>query len=59
LPPGTVASNGPAADCVVDKTEDFAAELANPTTDAEEQIFRAQVSSSLRRRSSPTAAFMR
>jgi len=38
LPPGTVASNGPADDCVVDKIEEFAAELANPATDLEEQI---------------------
>jgi hypothetical protein len=32
LPAGTVASNGPAADCVVDKTNQFAAELADPKT---------------------------
>src|SRR5215469_4079045 len=38
LPAGTVASNGPAADCVVDKIEQFAAELANRATDAEEQV---------------------
>jgi len=38
IPSGTVASDGPAADCVVDKIEEFAAELANPTTDAEEQV---------------------
>ena len=37
LPTGTVASNGPAADCVVDKIEQFAAELADPKTDPEEQ----------------------
>lgn len=37
LPTGAVASNGPAADCVVDKIEQFAAELANPATDQEEQ----------------------
>jgi hypothetical protein len=37
LPTGAVASNGPAADCVVDKIEQFAAELANPATDPEEQ----------------------
>jgi hypothetical protein len=35
---GTVASDGPAADCVVDKIEEFAAELANPATDQEEQV---------------------
>src|SRR5712671_2841962 len=38
LPPGTVASNGPAADCVVDKIEQFAAELTEPKTDPEEQV---------------------
>jgi hypothetical protein len=38
LPSGTVASNGPAADCVVDKIDQFAAELADPKTDAEEQV---------------------
>jgi len=38
LPRGTVASNGPADDCVVDKIEEFAAELANPATDLEEQV---------------------
>jgi S1/P1 Nuclease len=38
LPSGTVASNGPAADCVVDKIDQFAAELADSKTDAEEQI---------------------
>jgi hypothetical protein len=35
---GTVASDGPAADCVVDKIDEFAAELANPGTDLEEQV---------------------
>ena len=38
LPPGTVASNGPATGCVVDKIEQFAAELASPKTDPEERI---------------------
>jgi hypothetical protein len=38
IPAGTVASDGPAADCVVDKIEEFAAELANPATDQEEQV---------------------
>jgi hypothetical protein len=38
LPPSTVASNGPAADCVVDKIEQFVAELADPKTDPEEQV---------------------
>ena len=38
IPAGTVASAGTAADCVVDKIRQFAAELANPATDQEEQI---------------------
>ena len=38
IPAGTTASDGPAADCVVDKIQEFAAELANPATDLEEQI---------------------
>ena len=38
LPPGTLASNGPAQDCVVDKIDEFAAELANPATEPSEQI---------------------
>jgi S1/P1 Nuclease len=38
LPTGSVASNGPAADCVVDKIDQFAAELANPATDHDEQV---------------------
>ncbi len=38
LPSGTVASDGPADDCVVDKIQEFAAELANPATDLDEQI---------------------
>jgi S1/P1 Nuclease len=38
LPSGSLASNGPADDCVVDKIEEFAAELANPATDLEEQV---------------------
>jgi nuclease S1 len=32
------ASDGPADDCVVDKIEEFAAELANPAADLEEQV---------------------
>ena len=40
LPVGTVASNGPAQDCVVDKVEEFAAELSKPTTDPEERMSR-------------------
>ena len=38
LPAGTLASNGPAHACVVDKIEQFAAELASPGTPPEEQI---------------------
>lgn len=38
LPPGTPASKGPAQDCVVDKIQQFAAELASPATGPEEQI---------------------
>jgi hypothetical protein len=35
---GTPASDGPTPDCVVDKIQEFAAELANPSTDLEEQV---------------------
>ncbi|MFB9261771.1 S1/P1 nuclease [Bradyrhizobium erythrophlei] len=38
IPGGTTASDGPAADCVVDKIQQFAAELADPGTDAEERV---------------------
>ncbi len=38
LPAGAPASDGPAADCVVDKINEFAAELADPATDLEEQV---------------------
>ena len=38
IPAGRPASDGPAADCVVDKIQEFAAELANPMTDLEEQV---------------------
>ena len=38
IPTGTPASDGPEADCVVDKIQEFAAELANPSTDIEEQV---------------------
>lgn len=38
IPAGTTASDGPADDCVVDKIQEFAAELANPGTDLEEQV---------------------
>ncbi len=34
---GAVASNGPGNDCVVDKINQFAAELTDPKTDAEER----------------------
>ena len=32
VPPGALASNGPAHDCVVDKIQEFAVELAEPGT---------------------------
>jgi S1/P1 Nuclease len=35
---GTLASNGPAKACAIDKIEQFAAELAEPDTDAEEKL---------------------
>ncbi|WP_338026491.1 S1/P1 nuclease [Bradyrhizobium acaciae] len=38
VPNGSPASDGPPADCVVDKIQEFAAELANPATDSEEQV---------------------
>jgi hypothetical protein len=38
IPPGTLASTGPADDCVVDKIEQFTAELASSSTSPEEQI---------------------
>src|SRR5215475_3585261 len=38
IPAGAVASHQPAADSVVDKIQEFAAELANPSTDHEEQV---------------------
>jgi hypothetical protein len=37
LPAGTPASAGPAADCVVDKIDQFEAELADPRTSGDEQ----------------------
>ncbi len=37
LPPGTPASAGPGADCVVDKIDQFEAELSNPGTSGDEQ----------------------
>jgi hypothetical protein len=39
LPPGTLASNGDAKACAVDKIEQFETELAAPGTDAEERLF--------------------
>ena len=38
LPPATPASLGPAADCVVDKVEQFAAELRDPATPNDERL---------------------
>lgn len=38
LPGGTAAFNGPADDCILDKIDEFTAELASPATDAEERI---------------------
>jgi hypothetical protein len=38
LAPGTLASNGPPRACVVDKINEFAAELASPTTDPTERV---------------------
>ncbi|MGC1387997.1 MAG: S1/P1 nuclease [Steroidobacteraceae bacterium] len=37
LPPGTQASAGPARDCVIDKIDQFTAELKDPRTDAPER----------------------
>jgi hypothetical protein len=39
LPPGTLASNGPAKACIVDKINQFIAELTNHKTDFEERLF--------------------
>ena len=39
LPAGTLASNGPAEACAVDKVEQFQTELAAAHTDAEERLF--------------------
>jgi len=38
VPPGMPASNGPPEDCVVDKIDQFAGELANPATNSPERI---------------------
>jgi hypothetical protein len=37
LPPGSAATNGPARDCVVDKIDQFSAELGDPATHAAER----------------------
>ncbi|MHB8477992.1 MAG: S1/P1 nuclease [Steroidobacteraceae bacterium] len=42
LPETTLASAGPARDCVVDKIREFIAELNNPTTGKQEQRFALQ-----------------
>jgi len=38
IPAGSVAFNGPANDCIIDKIDQFAAELHNPATDPEERV---------------------
>jgi hypothetical protein len=38
IPPGTPAIQGPQGDCVVDKINQFSAELADPNTSAEERL---------------------
>lgn len=38
LPPGIAASRGPAKDCVLNKVEQFAAELGHPKVDRKEKI---------------------
>jgi hypothetical protein len=42
LPPHTLASAGPAHDCVVDKIEQFEAELSNPRTPGPERLLALQ-----------------
>jgi hypothetical protein len=42
LPPGTRASVGPADDCVVDKIDEFEAELRDPRTDSRERLLALQ-----------------
>ena len=56
IPAGTTAADGPADDCVVDKIQEFAAELANPATDLEEQVTALRIPAALRRRRSSAAA---
>jgi hypothetical protein len=38
IPQGSVAFNGPANDCIIDKIDEFTAELSNPATDPEERV---------------------
>ena len=38
IPPGSVVFNGPANDCIIDKIDEFAAELSNSATDPEERV---------------------
>ena len=38
MPPGILASHGPADACIVDKIDQFEAELANPETAPEERL---------------------
>jgi S1/P1 Nuclease len=38
IPSGQLASSGPENDCVADKIQEFASELAEPATDLEEQV---------------------
>jgi nuclease S1 len=38
IPPGSVAFDGPAKDCIIDKINEFAAEPKNPATDPEERL---------------------
>jgi hypothetical protein len=43
LPPDTLASDGPSKACIVDKINQFAAELKNPKADFEERLFALKV----------------
>src|SRR5581483_10328007 len=42
LPSGALASQGPAADCVVDKIDEFVVELKSPATSAPERLMALQ-----------------
>jgi len=42
LAPGVAASSGPAEDCIVDKIQEFRAELGNPLTPPEERLLALQ-----------------